>query len=62
MVQKSISTAREAGMKAIRFFVLGGNTPAENLYLELGFQYMKNARMYYEYTGWTAFRLYEYVL
>ena len=44
------------------FDVLGGNIPAENLYRGLGFQYLATLQMYYENTGWTAFRLYEYVL
>jgi hypothetical protein len=49
-------------MKTIRLDVLDGNIPAENLYLGMGFQYLNKVQMYYEDTGWTAFRLYEYVL
>ena len=33
-----------------------------DLYLGMGFQYLNKVQMYYEDTGWTAFRLYEYVL
>ena len=62
MVRKSIDIARETGMKVIRLDVLDGNIPAENLYLGMGFRYLTNVQMYYEDTGWTAFRLYEYVL
>ena len=62
MVREAIAIARESGMKAIRLDVLGGNIPAENLYRGLGFQYLATLQMYYEDTGWTAFRLYEYVL
>ena len=62
LVRKSIDIARETGMKVIRLDVLDGNIPAENLYLGMGFRYLTNVQMYYEDTGWTAFRLYEYVL
>ena len=62
MVQKAIDIARETGMKAIRFDVLGGNIPAERLYQGFGFQYLAALKMYYEDTGWTDFKLYEHVL
>ena len=62
LVRKAIELAREGGIKAIRLDVLEGNTPAEQLYLGFGFQYMTTLRMYYEDTGWTNFRLYELVL
>ena len=62
MVREALAIARETGMKAIRLDVLGGNIPAENLYQGMGFQYLATLQMYYEDTGWTAFRLYEYVL
>lgn len=62
MVQKAIDIAKETGMKAIRLDVLGGNIPAERLYQGFGFRYMATLKMYYEDTGWTDFKLYEYVL
>ena len=62
MVRKAIAIAEEAGMKAIRLDVLAGNIPAEKLYQGMGFQYLTSVQMYYEDTGWTAFKLYEYVL
>lgn len=62
MVQKAIAIAGERGMKAIRLDVLSGNIPAENLYQGMGFQYLTSVQMYYEDTGWTTFKLYEYVL
>ena len=62
MVRKAIAFARETKMKAIRLDVLGGNVPAEKLYRGFGFQYMATLQMYYEDTGWTDFKLYEYVL
>ena len=60
LVRKAIDLATEKRMKAIRLDVLEGNIPAENLYLGFGFQYMTMLRMYYEDTGWTNFKLFEY--
>lgn len=54
--------ARNNQQKAIRLDVLGGNVPAEKFYTQIGFQYMDTLQMYYEDTGWTEYRLYEYVL
>jgi len=62
MVRKVFEIGKETNMKAIRLDVLGGNIPAEKLYESLGFQYMHTLQMFYEDTGWTDFRLYEYVL
>ena len=62
MVQRAIDLARANGMKAIRLDVLEGNIPAENLYIGFGFQYMATLKMYYEDTGWTNYKLYEYVI
>ena len=60
LVQKAIDMAGESGMKAIRLDVLEGNIPAEKLYSGFGFRYMATLPMYYEDTGWTNFKLYEY--
>ncbi len=62
LVRKAIDVATEHGMKAIRLDVLEGNIPAENLYLGFGFQYRATLQMYYEDTGWTNFKLYEYII
>ena len=62
MVERAIQIARAKQQKAIRLDVLGGNTPALKLYEELGFQYHRTVRMFYEDTGWTNFLLYELVL
>ena len=62
MVQRAIDLARANGMKAIRLDVLEGNIPAEKLYIGFGFQYMATLKMYYEDTGWTNYKLYEYVI
>lgn len=60
MVTKVIDIAKSTNQKAIRLDVLKGNTPAENLYLSAGFKYVDTIQMYYEDTGWTDFKLYEY--
>lgn len=60
MAQNVIALARKSGIKAIRLDVLSGNLPAERAYTKLGFQYVDTMRMFYEDTGWTDFRLFEY--
>lgn len=62
LVAKAIGLAEEAKQKAIRLDVLAGNIPAERLYAGQGFSYVDTIRMYYEDTGWTDFKLYEYRL
>ena len=62
MVRKAIEIARSQGVKAIRLDVLEGNLPAEKTYTKLGFQYRGTVEMFYEDTGWTDFRVFEYVL
>lgn len=62
MVAKVISLARQQGQKVIRLDVLGGNIPAERLYVHMGFHYVDTILMYYEDTGWTDYKLYEYGL
>ncbi|MBQ7839138.1 MAG: GNAT family N-acetyltransferase [Lachnospiraceae bacterium] len=62
MVQHVIDTARQNHIKTIRLDVLEGNLPAEKAYTKLGFQHRDTQRMFYEDTGWTAFKLFEYIL
>ncbi len=62
MVQAVFKMAKQRGMKTIRLDVLEGNTPAESVYLKMGFQYVSTLQMYYEDTGWTNFKTYEYLL
>lgn len=62
MIQKAIETAREKNMKTIRLDVLDGNLPAEKTYIKAGFVYRDMVRMFYEDTGWTNFKLFEYVV
>lgn len=62
MVQNVIETARKRNMKTIRLDVLSGNIPAEKAYTKIGFQYVDTIQLFYEDTGWTDFRLFEYIL
>ena len=62
MVNKAFEVAKRNRQKVIRLDVLEGNIPAERLYEGLGFKYMHTLKMFYEDTGWTNYRLYEYVL
>lgn len=62
LVKKVIEMTKEANQKVIRLDVLGGNVPAERLYASMGFHYVDTIQMYYEDTGWTDFKLYEYPL
>lgn len=62
MVKKVIEIAENIGQKAVRLDVLNGNIPAERLYLKYGFRYVDAVQMFYEDTGWTAFKLFEHVI
>ncbi len=62
MVQKVIETAYENNIKAIRLDVLGGNIPAEKVYTKMGFMYLDTIQMFYEDTGWTDYKLFEFIV
>ncbi len=62
LTQYALDEARSKGLKAVRLDVLEGNTPAERAYTRVGFVYRGTVRMFYEDTGWTNYRLFEYVL
>lgn len=62
MVKKVIELAKATNQKSVRLDVLGGNLPAEKLYLKHGFEYVDTIKMFYEDTGWTDFKLFEYIL
>lgn len=62
MVQKVIETARLMNIKTVRLDVLDGNIPAEKAYLKMGFKYLDTMKMFYEDTGWTDYKLFEYVV
>lgn len=62
MVQEVLRKAHEQHIKTVRLDVLEGNLPAEKAYTKLGFQYLDTIRMFYEDTGWTNFKVYEYIV
>lgn len=62
LVNEMIRLARQEGKKAVRLDILGRNHIAEKLYTGAGFEFIEEKLMYYEDTGWTEFRMYEYSL
>lgn len=62
MVREVFHIAEAENAEVIRLDVLDGNLPAEKAYLSLGFEYVDELKMYYEDTGWTNFKLFEYKL
>ncbi|HIX76503.1 MAG TPA: GNAT family N-acetyltransferase [Candidatus Fusicatenibacter merdavium] len=62
MARRAIREAQIHEIRTIRLDVLEGNLPAEKVYTALGFHYLDTIRMYYEDTGWTNFKLFEYLL
>ncbi len=61
MVQSVFEMAKKKNIKSIRLDVLEGNVPAEQVYLKMGFQYVTTIEMFYEDTGWTKFKMFEYL-
>ena len=57
-----IAMAAQNGIKTVRLDVLEGNLSAEKAYTKVGFRYVETARMFYEDTGWTNYKLYEYIV
>lgn len=62
MVQKMIESAYKNNIKTIRMDVLEGNVPAERVYIENGFKFVDIIQMFYEDTGWTNFKLFEFIV
>ncbi len=62
MVQKVIEMGIKQKLKTIRLDVLEGNIPAEKAYTKIGFQYVTTLKMFYEDTGWTNYKAYEYII
>lgn len=52
--------ARRAGKRAVRLDILGTNAAAERLYTRMGFRFVQAKTMFYEDTGWTEYKLYEW--
>lgn len=62
MLKNAIGYAAENGVKVIRLDVLSDNIPAVRLYTKNSFSYVDTTCMFYEDTGWTDFKLFEYVI
>ncbi|PWM69229.1 MAG: GNAT family N-acetyltransferase [Eubacteriales Family XIII. Incertae Sedis bacterium] len=62
MVQQVIKIAHENNIKTIRLDVLEGNTPAERAYIKIGFMYLDTIQMFYDDTGWTNYKLFEFIV
>ena len=62
LVQKVIEMSRENHIKTIRLDVLEGNIPAEKAYVKMGFVYLDTVQMFYEDTGWTNYKVFEFVV
>ena len=52
--------ARRTGKQAVRLDILGTNRAAERLYTGMGFQFVQAKTLFYEDTGWTEYKLYEW--
>lgn len=62
LVQKVIDQAELQDIITIRLDVLEGNIPAEKAYTKMGFQYITTVKMFYEDTGWTNYKMFEYIV
>ncbi len=62
VVEECLALARSRGAACVRLDVLGGNEPAERLYTRAGFRFVAAREMFYEDTGWTEFRMFEFPL
>ena len=62
MLKNAIEYASKNNIKVIRLDVLADNVPAVRLYTKNGFSYVDSTCMFYEDTGWTDFKLFEYTI
>ena len=62
MLLNAIEKCKNDSIKAIRLDILKYNSPAEKLYLSMGFHHVGAMKLFYEDTGLTDFNLYELVL
>ncbi len=60
MVEYAVRLAEENAKKTIRLDTLADNRAAVEFYPSVGFDFICEMMMYYEDTGWTLCRLYEY--
>lgn len=61
-IQELLKYARENGIQAIHFDVIGHNKAAEQFYLKAGFHYVCSQKMYYEVVGEREFMMFEWNL
>lgn len=62
MLDHTKELGKRTNQKAIRLDVLLKNAPAEKLYIKHGFCLIDTLKLYYDNTGLTEFKLYEYRL
>ena len=62
LVNEIIRFARSEVKKAIRLDILGTNIPAEKLYTKCGFRFVEAKQLFYEDTGLTEYKMYEFEL
>lgn len=62
LVNEIIRFARSEAKKAIRLDILGTNIPAEKLYTKCGFRFVEAKQLFYEDTGLTEYKMYEFEL
>lgn len=60
VVADILEIARRQQKKAVRLDILAGNLAAERLYTSMGFSFAAAKELFYEDTGLTLFRLYEF--
>ena len=59
VVKNVLNVARAENKRAVRLDVLGACKVAERLYTSCGFQFVEAKDMFYEDTGWTAYKMFE---
>lgn len=62
LVNEIIRFARSEAKKAIRLDILGTNLLAEKLYTKCGFRFVEAKQLFYEDTGLTEYKMYEFEL
>lgn len=62
VINEVLHQARRENKKAVRLDVLGTNQTAERLYRSVGFEFVQAKMMFYEDTGWTEYKMFEFRL
>ena len=62
VVENILNIARAEHKRAVRLDVLGACKAAERLYTSCGFQFVEAKEMFYEDTGWTEYKMFEWNL